>query len=97
MYIQGIKKINLYIREGTPDVPNDKKYHVVKDGKIIGSYGTLEKAIPLYKTYIPKNTKKEKMKFSVEDLKRHDFSSKSVLEPIQIVKKKKSGRYHKIK
>jgi len=97
MFTQGMEKINLYIKEGTPDVPKDRKYHVIKDGKIIGSYKNLDKALTLYKRYIPKDIKKLKKSFTVEDLKKHDFSSKKVLGSIHFVKKKKSGRYHKIK
>lgn len=97
MYIQGIDKLNLFIKEGTPDVPKDKKYHVIKGGKIVGSYKTLERALYLYKKYLPQRKEKPKKKVSVEDLKKYDFSTKLALESVQIVKKKKSGRYHKIK
>ncbi|MBA7509700.1 hypothetical protein ES705_01664 [subsurface metagenome] len=97
MFTQGIEKLNLYIKEGTPDVPNDRKYYVIKDGRIVGSYRSLERALSLYKEYIPENIKKEEKKFSVEDLKKHDFSSKALLGGQQFVRKKKSGRYHKVK
>jgi len=97
MYMQGIEKINLFIKEGTPDVPNDKKYYVIKDGNIIGSFRDLENALKLYKKYIPEKNEKQRKSASVEDLKKYDFNTKSALEPMQVVKKKKSGRYHKIK
>ena len=55
MYVQGIEKANLFIKQGTNDVPNDKRFHVVKDNKIIGSFKNLKQALPLYKESIPKN------------------------------------------
>lgn len=47
-YRQTIAALTLSIERGTGSVPADGRYHVVKDGKMLGAFRTLKKAQTLF-------------------------------------------------
>jgi hypothetical protein len=49
---RGIEAIDLWVKQATPDVPNDGKYHVVHQGKIVASYRGEAKALAEYRRLI---------------------------------------------
>jgi hypothetical protein len=51
-YIQKFPALELEIRRNTSGVPSDGKYHVLFEGRILGSYSTLRKAQERYKQCI---------------------------------------------
>src|SRR5579871_3021661 len=48
-YRQGVPALDLYIERGTERVPNDRRYHVVHQGDLVGSFRNLRAAQLCYK------------------------------------------------
>ena len=52
LYRQYIPDLNLAIEKGSESVPNDGKYHVLRDGKILESFRFLKQAQELFKAIV---------------------------------------------
>jgi len=51
-FVQGIEPIDLWVKKGTPDVPDDGKFHVVHQGKIVASYRRETQAVIEYRRLV---------------------------------------------
>jgi len=102
MYRQLNERAGIAIEQGTNNVPDDNKYHVLQEGKIVGSYLRLKNADELYRKLVAEKNlpplEKKKPELSREQLLQHDWdlrSNKALLGSTWSPKGKKSGRYHK--
>jgi len=101
MYRQLNERAGISIEQGTDKVPDDNKYHVIQDCKIVGSFRSLKQAEVVYRKLVteknlpPLSTEKKPSK---EELAKREWdlrSNKALLQEGWTPKGKKSGRYHK--
>ncbi|MEW6202699.1 MAG: hypothetical protein AB1546_12025 [bacterium] len=102
MYKQGIKEADLFLEEGTNRVPNDGKFHIIKNGKIIGSYKTLRKAQEAYLNilqnieYTPQKSPSEDHSKPIEKLIDRYLSNRYVgINPNRFVQKRPQNKSFK--
>jgi len=101
MYRQLNERAGISIEQGTDNVPNDNKYHVLQEGKVVGSFRSLKQAEEIYRKLVAEKNLpplKSEKKPSQQELAQREWdlrSNKALLQEGWTPKGKKSGRYHK--
>ena len=102
MYRQFNERAGISIEQGTDKVPNDNRYYVLSDGKIVGGFRSIKRAEDTYRKLVAEKNlpplQVEKAVVSKKHILQHDWdlrSNKSMLGEKWSPKGKKSGRYHK--
>lgn len=102
MYRQLHPRANVSIECNTNSVPNDNKYYIIKDGKIIASFCSLKAATPYYQQLVDEMALpplvKQETKLSMEQIIDEYYSRVSnitLLGTSPSSKGKKTGRFKK--
>lgn len=97
-YKQFIKEAGLSLEKGTKDVPDDGKYHLIKNGKLIASFRSLRQGSKRYKEELErmgyKPAKKVKKKANLVKEATDSYLLWAESDKAASYKPKKSGRFH---
>jgi hypothetical protein len=79
MYRQGLEEHQLFVLQGTPEVPDDGSYYVLFRGDVVGRFRSLKQATARYQELRSRlNLKpREVPKLTVEELRQRELETVS--------------------